>query len=105
MFYDYNENIHGGIKMKRIIKEFFTVILLTVFINCYSNKRYYEHSWLNYPSEPINNNIGFDEFTKKEYEGKYISIWQYNINAEIINVEYKSKYITLLYENEFIEIT
>jgi hypothetical protein len=88
-------------KIKIIIMGIFCMNLL----NCHSNKYYYNHSWLNSSEETTMNDINFDYLTKKEYKDEYISIWQYNLNVEIIRNEYKDHYIKLLQNNEFIEIT
>jgi hypothetical protein len=76
-----------------------------ILLNCHSNKYYYDHSWLNYPNESLVNDINMDKVIRKKYEKENISIWQYNLNVEIIKNEYKDKYITLLQGNESIEIT
>jgi hypothetical protein len=85
------------------------IIIIGVFclnlLNCHSNKYYYDHSWLNYEKETTTDDINFDSLTKKEYKDEYISIWQYNLNVEIIKKEYKDNYIKLLRNNEFVEIT
>ncbi|MHC6201755.1 hypothetical protein ACYULU_01010 [Breznakiellaceae bacterium SP9] len=91
--------------MLKYNKIFIVAILCINLLNCRSNKYYYDHSWLNYPKETTINDFNIDDLTRKEYEGKYISIWQYNLNAEIIKDEYLDKYVTLLKDNESIEIT
>jgi hypothetical protein len=98
-------NYYEGIIMNRNINIFFVIFISIILLTCSNNRNYYKHSWLKYPNEFVNDNIESEEFLKKEYDGKYVSIWQYNINAEIIKEEYKNKYITLLYENDCIEIT